>query len=66
MKDFFVRLRQLTQWSVDSPSSYVVSLKLTNGDGFVYDELREIITLIDFKKKGKNYLLKINHLKPTV
>ncbi|MCW8850101.1 MAG: hypothetical protein OQJ81_09015 [Melioribacteraceae bacterium] len=63
MKDFFVRLRQLTQWTIDSPSSYVISLKLTNGDGFVYDELREVITLIDIKKKGNKLFLEDKPIK---
>lgn len=57
LKDFYIRLRQLTTWTNESPSSYIVSLKLTNGDGFIYDELRDVITLVDFKKKGKKLLL---------
>ena len=57
MKDFFVRLRQLTQWTVESPSSYIVSLKLTNGDGYIYDELKETITLLDIKKKDKKIFI---------
>lgn len=56
-KDFYVRLRKLTTWSNESPSSYILSLKLTNGDGYVYDELKEMITIVDFKKKGKKLFL---------
>ncbi|MDX1699217.1 MAG: hypothetical protein R3250_01305, partial [Melioribacteraceae bacterium] len=33
IKDFFVRLRNIYRWSHKSPVSYILSLKLTNGDG---------------------------------
>ncbi|MCB9259505.1 MAG: hypothetical protein H6612_09145 [Ignavibacteriales bacterium] len=54
---FYVRLRNLIKWSTKTPESYFISVKLTNGDGFVYDEFNKVITQIDFQKKNKDLLL---------
>ncbi len=56
-KDFFVRLRKLTEWSIKTPISYIVTVKLTNEDGFIFDEYRKEITFLNFTKKaGKLFL----------
>jgi len=51
-KSFYVRLRKLAQWNTKAPSSYIISVKLTNGDGYVYDEYSELISIMDFKKNN--------------
>jgi beta-galactosidase len=53
-KDFYVRLRNIVKWTNESPLSYQISIKLTNGGGFVFDEQKEIITLFDVEKRTKD------------
>ncbi len=53
-KDFYVRLRKIVKWNNEFPLSYILSIKLTNGDGYVYDEQNEIISLFDFEKRTKD------------
>jgi len=59
-KDFFVRLRSLTEWSINSPLSYLITIKLTNEDGYVFDEYRDKITFLDLKKEKGKLLLNGN------
>lgn len=51
VKNFYVRLRKVIRWQPKNPTQYIVSIKLTNGDGYVYDEARKLITIKDIEKK---------------
>ncbi len=56
-KSFYVRLREVLKWSNSTPQSYLVSIKLTNGDGFVFDEMIKPISFFEFKKRDKELFL---------
>ncbi len=62
-KKFTVRLKKIYRWSSDSPISYILSAKLTNGDGFVYDELKKEITLLDLKKGNRTLIVNDKKIK---
>jgi len=56
-KEFYTRLRSIKFWSNLKPLTYLFTVKLTNEDGFVYDEYREKLSLFDFHKKKNKLLL---------
>jgi len=62
-KEFYTRLRSIKLWSNLAPKTYLLKVKLTNVDGFVYDEYREKLSLLDFKKQGKKLLLNDKEIK---
>jgi len=51
-KEFYVRLKKMARWTNNLPVSYIASIKLTNGDGFIYDEFKQMISLLDFEKRS--------------
>ncbi|MCP5063039.1 MAG: hypothetical protein GY936_11330 [Ignavibacteriae bacterium] len=57
-KEFYTRLRSIKFWSNLTPATYLLTVKLTNEDGFVYDEHKEKLSIFNFEKKGKK--LKLN------
>ena len=63
IKDFYVRLRNIYRWSHQSPVSYILSLKLTNGDGYVFDHFRKTITIMDITKEGKKLFINNENFK---
>ena len=56
-KSFYVRLREVLKWNFSNPQSYLISIKLTNGDGFVFDEMIKPISFFEFEKKDKELFL---------
>jgi len=54
---FYLRVRDIEYWSNKKPVSYVVSIKLTNGDGYCYDEIKKKFTLVDLNKDSKSLKL---------
>lgn len=56
-KNFYVRLRKVLKWNIANPQSYLVSIKLTNGEGFVFDELIKPISFFNLEKKDKKLFL---------
>lgn len=59
-KSFYVRLREVLKWNISDPQSYLVSIKLTNGEGFVFDELIKPISFFKFDKRDKKLFLNDN------
>ncbi|PID59800.1 MAG: hypothetical protein CR986_04445 [Ignavibacteriae bacterium] len=55
--NFYVRLRKIEKWKPTSPLFYELSVKLTNGEGYVFDEFRKDITFFNFKKEKNKLLL---------
>lgn len=59
-KSFYVRLRKLSHWDTKIANSYKLSVKLTNGDGYIYDEHIKLLSVMDFKKSNNELLLNNN------
>ncbi len=55
-KSFYVKLKKISFWDNQNPNRYLITVKLTNEEGFVYDEFRKQISLFNFSK-NKNHLL---------
>ncbi|MEE9429614.1 MAG: sugar-binding domain-containing protein [Melioribacteraceae bacterium] len=62
-KEFYTRLRSIKFWSNLKPLTYLLTVKLTNGDGYVYDEYKKKLSLFDFKKKNGKLFLNENEFK---
>ncbi len=56
-KSFFVKLKRISFWNNLNPKTYLLSVKLTNEDGFVYDEYKKKFSLYSFKKEKDKLFL---------
>ncbi|MBK8945522.1 MAG: hypothetical protein IPM32_09670 [Ignavibacteriae bacterium] len=52
--EFGFLLNKTTLWHPKSPRSYIISLKLTNNTGYVFDEFKRSIAITDVKKNNKS------------
>ncbi|MBK7104066.1 MAG: hypothetical protein IPH62_02140 [Ignavibacteriae bacterium] len=52
--DFSIRLQNVVNWNPKLPRSYVVTIKLTNNSGYVFDEYVKSIALPNVKKSNKS------------
>lgn len=59
-KEFYVRLRSLYNWSSDEPVSYILNVKLTNGEGYVFDSQNKIFSFTNIEKKQKEIFINDN------